>query len=294
MFPITASSTPRCGGVGNEYRDQAHPHRLPAPRLRLAKRKPTQPVHRPVRPRSPPDVPQSLGPRHHVRPAVHVARVLRQQFQRRLAGPRAADLPHEQLHRVPAPRGPGDVDADRRDVRIDEHDPGQAVRIHEAHPAYPDDEGDRLSVEGPRIDDPRARADPCDDRCGRRLRRELRGEPAHVGGLDPRDLPPRLGMSCFFLAVTASSTDWQTPGVISNFITMPLMFASGALLPLANFPSWMQAIASVNPVSFSALLGRGIVVFNTADWSYLGYLAIFATAMLVAGTAVASRYLKAE
>jgi len=66
-----------------------------------------------------------------------------------------------------------------------------------------------------------------------------------------------LGMSSFFLAVTASSTDWQTPGVISNFITMPLMFASGALLPLANFPSWMQAIASVNPVSFSALLGRG-------------------------------------
>src|SRR5436309_1703605 len=103
-----------------------------------------------------------------------------------------------------------------------------------------------------------------------------------------------LGMSCFFLAVTASSTDWQTPGVISNFITMPLMFASGALLPLANFPSWMQAIASVNPVSFSALLGRGIVVFGTVDWSYLGYLTLFAVGMLVVGTAVASRYLKAE
>src|SRR3989454_3007710 len=103
-----------------------------------------------------------------------------------------------------------------------------------------------------------------------------------------------LGMSSFFLAVTASSTDWQTPGVLSNFITMPLMFASGALLPLANFPAWMQAIASVNPVSFSALLGRGIVVFGTVDWSYLGYLALFAVGMLVAGTAIASRYLKAE
>ena len=103
-----------------------------------------------------------------------------------------------------------------------------------------------------------------------------------------------LGMSSFFLAVTASSTDWQTPGVISNFITMPLMFASGALLPLANFPSWMQAIASVNPVSFSALLGRGIVVFGTVDWSYLAYLTVFAVGMLVVGTAVASRYLKAE
>jgi ABC-2 type transport system permease protein len=103
-----------------------------------------------------------------------------------------------------------------------------------------------------------------------------------------------LGMSCFFLAMTASSTDWQTPGVISNFITMPLMFASGALLPLANFPPWMQSIASVNPVSFSALLGRGIVVSNTANWSYLGYLAIFALVMLVLGTIIASRYLKAE
>src|SRR5437899_9258316 len=68
--------------------------------------------------------------------------------------------------------------------------------------------------------------------------------------------------------------DWQTPSVISNYITIPLMFASGALLPLANFPSWMQAIASVNPVSFSALLGRGIVVFGTVDWSYLAYLPV--------------------
>lgn len=103
-----------------------------------------------------------------------------------------------------------------------------------------------------------------------------------------------LGMSCFFLAMTASSTDWQTPGVISNFITMPLMFASGALLPLANFPGWMQAIASFNPVSFSSLFGRGIVVFGTVDWTYLGYLAVFASAMLLAGTVIASRYLKAE
>jgi ABC-2 type transport system permease protein len=103
-----------------------------------------------------------------------------------------------------------------------------------------------------------------------------------------------FGFSCLFLAVTASSTDWQTPGVISNFITMPLMFASGALFPAANFPVWMQYIAAFNPVSYSALFGRGIVVFGSADWTYLGYLAIFATIMGVAGTLVASRYLRAE
>jgi ABC-2 type transport system permease protein len=103
-----------------------------------------------------------------------------------------------------------------------------------------------------------------------------------------------FGFSAFFLAVTASSTDWQTPGVISNFITMPLMFASGALFPSQNYPTWMQDIARVNPVAFSALLGRGIMVNGTANWAYLGYLAIFAALMVGIGTLVASRYLKAE
>jgi ABC-2 type transport system permease protein len=103
-----------------------------------------------------------------------------------------------------------------------------------------------------------------------------------------------FGFSCVFLAVTASSTDWQTPGVISNFITMPLMFASGALFPAANFPSWMRVIANWNPVSYSALFGRGIVVQGIAHWNYLGYVAIFAALTAIIGTIVASKYLKAE
>ncbi len=103
-----------------------------------------------------------------------------------------------------------------------------------------------------------------------------------------------FGFSCLFLAITASSTDWQTPGVISNFITMPLMFASSALFPAANFPGWMQTIANYNPVSYAALFGRGIILSGQADWAYLGYLAVFAAAMVLLGTLVASRYLKVE
>jgi ABC-2 type transport system permease protein len=103
-----------------------------------------------------------------------------------------------------------------------------------------------------------------------------------------------LGFSCLFLAVTASSTDWQTPGVIANFITMPLMFASNALFPSANFPTWMQVIANWNPVSYAALFGRGIVVDGTAQWSYLGYVALFAFVMVICGTLVARKYLKIE
>ncbi len=120
------------------------------------------------------------------------------------------------------------------------------------------------------------------------------GDPLMWVGLDPRPLFLGIGFSAFFLAVTASSTDWQTPGVISNFITMPLMFASGALFPSANYPTWMQDIANWNPVGYSALFGRGILVNGVADWAYLGYLAVFAAVMLVGGTLVASRYLKVE
>ena len=103
-----------------------------------------------------------------------------------------------------------------------------------------------------------------------------------------------LGFSFLFLAVTASSTDWQTPGVISNFLMMPLMFASGALFPSANFPNWMATIANWNPVTYAALFGRGVVVNGTANWLYLGYVAIFAGLMALAGTLVARKYLKVE
>jgi len=103
-----------------------------------------------------------------------------------------------------------------------------------------------------------------------------------------------LGFSFLFLAVTASSTDWQTPGVISNFLMMPLMFASGALFPTANFPTWMATIAQWNPVTYAALFGRDVVVSGSAHWLYLGYTAIFAGLMALAGTLVARKYLRVE
>ncbi len=106
-----------------------------------------------------------------------------------------------------------------------------------------------------------------------------------------------VGFSAMFLAITASSTDWQTPGVISNFLTMPLMFASGAMFPTTIYPTWMKDIASVNPVGFSAQLSRSVLTygqFTSTDVAYLGYLALFAFLMIVIGTALASRYLKVE
>jgi ABC-2 type transport system permease protein len=103
-----------------------------------------------------------------------------------------------------------------------------------------------------------------------------------------------IGFSSLFLAITASSTDWQTPGVVSNFITMPLMFASTALFSGQFFPAWMLAISSVNPITFSALLGRSFVLGTSVPWINLGYLALFASVMLVIGYFVSARWLKVD
>ncbi|HTW77692.1 MAG TPA: ABC transporter permease [Thermoplasmata archaeon] len=103
-----------------------------------------------------------------------------------------------------------------------------------------------------------------------------------------------VGFASLFLAITASSTDWQTPGVVSNFITMPLMFASTALFSGAFFPSWMLAISAVNPITFSALLGRAFVLGRSVPWINLGYLGAFALGMLVVGYLVSSRWLRVD
>ncbi len=113
---------------------------------------------------------------------------------------------------------------------------------------------------------------------------------AWIGGL----FSLAVGFASLFLAVTASSTDWQTPGVVSNFITMPLMFASTALFNGSYFPSWMLAISAVNPITFSALLGRSFVLGTPVPWINLLYLVSFAIVLLVVGFLVSSRWLRVD
>jgi ABC-2 type transport system permease protein len=75
------------------------------------------------------------------------------------------------------------------------------------------------------------------------------------------------------------------------------MFASTALFPNENFPTWMQTISNLNPVSFSSTFGREIIISGNivnADWLYFFYLLIFATTMLLIGVIVANKTLKID
>ncbi|MGA7650100.1 MAG: ABC transporter, partial [Thermoplasmata archaeon] len=61
-----------------------------------------------------------------------------------------------------------------------------------------------------------------------------------------------------------------------------------------SFPSWMQTISNVNPITFSAELGRSFLLGTSVDWWNLGYLAVFAVLMVVVGYTVSARWLKVE
>jgi ABC-2 type transport system permease protein len=47
---------------------------------------------------------------------------------------------------------------------------------------------------------------------------------------------------------------------VGQILTMPLFFASNAIYPLSMMPSWLQAIARVNPLTYAVDAMRGLMV----------------------------------
>jgi ABC-2 type transport system permease protein len=102
-----------------------------------------------------------------------------------------------------------------------------------------------------------------------------------------------LGLSSVFLAVALRSTKWETQMAIVNLINLPLMFASNTFFPISQMPSWIQAIAQVNPISYltDAIRRLTVMEFNASavmfDFTFLG---IFAVVFSFIGIALSWRY----
>jgi ABC-2 type transport system permease protein len=103
-----------------------------------------------------------------------------------------------------------------------------------------------------------------------------------------------LGLSSVFLAVALRSTKWETQMAIVNLINLPLMFASNTFFPISQMPSWIQAIAQVNPISYltDAIRRLTVMEFNASavmlDFTFLG---VFAVVFSFIGIALSWRYL---
>jgi ABC-2 type transport system permease protein len=96
-----------------------------------------------------------------------------------------------------------------------------------------------------------------------------------------------IGLSSLFTALTLRSSRMETPQAIIQLITMPLMFASSAYFPIDQMPSWLQAVASVNPISYTIDAVRSLMIFSNGfaslpfDFLYVGVFAAVITAICV-------------
>jgi ABC-2 type transport system permease protein len=96
-----------------------------------------------------------------------------------------------------------------------------------------------------------------------------------------------VGLSSLFTALTLRSTRMEMPQAIFQLITLPLMFASSAYFPIDRMPDWLQAIASVNPISYTIDAVRRLMIFNDGfaqlplDFAFVGIFAIIVTAICV-------------
>lgn len=110
-----------------------------------------------------------------------------------------------------------------------------------------------------------------------------------------------FGFGCLFTAVAFSVKVVDSLIAIINFLAFPLVFMSSAMFPLGTFPSWLKAIAEVNPVTKAVETARLLIVngtlspaqLSTVGWNML-YLTVFAVVLAAAGYLIAQRALKAE
>jgi ABC-2 type transport system permease protein len=110
-----------------------------------------------------------------------------------------------------------------------------------------------------------------------------------------------LGLSFVFTALALTVRSIDSLIAIVNFLTLPVMFMSNAFFPTSSFPSWLKAIANVNPVTKANEAARLLVINGslsssqaaTYGWD-IAYLLVFAVLLGVLGSLAARRALRPE
>jgi ABC-2 type transport system permease protein len=52
---------------------------------------------------------------------------------------------------------------------------------------------------------------------------------------------------------------------VGQLLTMPLFFASNAIYPISIMPSWLQAVSSINPLTYEVDALRSLMVIEGAS-----------------------------
>ncbi len=102
--------------------------------------------------------------------------------------------------------------------------------------------------------------------------------------------------AAIFVAIALTIKQQETLFAMINLVNLPLMFASAALFPISSMPSWLQAVAKVNPLTLAVdgirqLMFSGYAGLYSLSVDILG-LMVFSAIFITLGIAVAMRALK--
>ncbi|MCW4003269.1 MAG: ABC transporter permease [Candidatus Bathyarchaeota archaeon] len=104
-----------------------------------------------------------------------------------------------------------------------------------------------------------------------------------------------MGLSSLFIAINIRSTRIETPMAVMNLLNLPLTFASSAFFPIDRMPGWLQAVANINPISYTINGMRQLLIYESIDWGQLvlqyAYVGIFAAVLTIVGIVLSWRYL---
>jgi ABC-2 type transport system permease protein len=98
----------------------------------------------------------------------------------------------------------------------------------------------------------------------------------------------------FMFLLMVRVTDPLTPRAMFGVLNTLLYFPSGAVYPQQGFPGWMQAIAAVDPFTYSVHAFKNLLLKNTgfeAVTGDLGYLLVFSIISMTAATLLFRRTL---
>jgi len=73
--------------------------------------------------------------------------------------------------------------------------------------------------------------------------------------------------------------DTDSYGAVNSMISMPLFFASSALMPYNVMPGWLRPIAELNPLSYAIDAIRALMG-GTIMWTSIGLLAVMSAIVL--------------
>ena len=93
-----------------------------------------------------------------------------------------------------------------------------------------------------------------------------------------------IGFACVFITVALAVENQETLFGLINLLNLPVMFASAALFPLTFMPTWLQAVAKANPLTWAADACRTFAFHNPNPifpvWQEVLMLGLFASIMV--------------